>query len=263
VVKEFPLLPTSSEPISIAAGTDGKLWFANFQTTAGTKDLGSITTGGTIKEYPTPSANSGPRGIAAGPDGNVWLTELYANKIGRVQDAHGGTKYVLDLASGFASTSSAVPQGGTVQWTFLGPTNATATDSSGMALFDSGSRSFVSFFSFAFFAAGTYLYGNTLHPAHKGTIKVPIKVSPMAGTTSTTFTITWSSLTAPAGFVFDAQIKRPGSTVFVNWMTAQTAPSAILVADAGAGTYTFRARLRNTGNAKASGWSSGGSITVS
>jgi plastocyanin len=263
VVKEFPLLPTSSEPISIAAGTDGKLWFANFQTTAGTKDVGSITTGGTIKEYPTPSANSGPRGIAAGPDGNVWLTELYANKIGRVQDAHGGTKYVLDLASGFAPTSSTVPQGGTVQWTFLGPMTATATDSSGMALFDSGSRSLVSFFSFAFFAAGSYPYGNTLHPAHKGAIKVPIKVSPNTGTTSTTFTITWSSLTAPTGFVFDVQVKRPGSAAYVDWMTAQTAPSATFLADAGIGTYAFRARIRSTGNAKTSGWSPAGSITVS
>jgi hypothetical protein len=132
-----------------------------------------------------------------------------------------------------------------------------------MLLFDSGSKSFVSFFSFAFFAAGTYPYADTLRPAHKGTIKVPIKVSPKTGTTSTTFTITWSSVTAPAGFGFDVQVKRPGSAAYVDWMPAQTAPSATFLADAGAGTYSFRGRLRNTGNSKASGWSPAGSITVS
>jgi hypothetical protein len=153
-----------------------------------------------------------------------------------------------------------VPQGGTVKWTFLGPTNATATDTSGMGLFDSGSKSLVSFFSYAFLSAGTYAYGDTLHPAQKGSIRVPIKVSPKTGTA---FTITWSLLFAPSGYVFDVQIKRPGSTKFVDWMPAQTVSSATFTADAGVGTYTFRARLRNTGNAKFSGWSPGGAITVS
>jgi plastocyanin len=257
------LIPNTSQPISIAPGTDGKLWFANFQTTAGSKDVGSITTGGTIKEYPIATPNSGPRGIAAGPDGNVWFTELYGNNIGRLQDSHAGTKYVLDLASGFAPTAATVPQGATAKWTFLGPTSATVTDTTGMGLYDSGSRSFVSFFSYTFLAAGTYPYADTLQPAHKGSIKVPIKVSPTTGTATTTFTITWSSLSAPSGYVFDVQIKRPGSTAFVDWKPAQTVSSTTFTADAGAGTYTFRARLRNTGNAKSSGWSPAGKITVS
>jgi hypothetical protein len=198
-----------------------------------------------------------------GPDGNIWFTELYTDKIGRLADVRSRTKYVLDLVSGFSSTSLSVPQASTVKWTFLGPKSSTATDTSGMGLFDSGSRSFVTFFSFAFFAAGAYAYGDTLQTAHKGTIKVPLKISPKTGTTSTPFTISWATMTAPVGFVFDVQIRRPGSTAFVSWMTAQTAPSAIFVADGGAGTYSFRARLHNTGNSKTSGWSPAGSITVS
>jgi streptogramin lyase len=260
-IKQFPLFSTLSAPVFIAPGTDGKLWFAEFQHIQ-QRDIGSITTAGVIKEYPTVTSNSGPRGVAAGPDGNIWFTELYTDKIGRLQDASGG-KCVLSLVSGFAATSVTVSQGGTVKWTFLGPTSATATDSSGMGLFDSGSKKLVSFFSYKFFAAGTYPYVDTLQPAHKGTIKVPIKVSPTTGTTSTTFTITWSSITAPSGYVFDVQIKRPGSAAFVNWMTAQTASSATFVPDAGIGTYSFRAQLRNTGNTKTSGYSPVGSIKVS
>jgi streptogramin lyase len=261
--KEFPISNPLSQPISIAAGTDGKLWFAEFQMTAANKAFGSITTSGAVTEYPTPNPNGGPRGIAAGPDGNIWFTELYIDKIARAQDANSGTKYVLDLASGFAPVATTVPQGKASKWTFLGPTSATATDSSGMGLFDSGSKSFVTFFTFAFIGAGTYPYADTLHPTHTGTIKVPVKVSPTTGTTSTTFTITWASVTASAGYVFDVQIKRPGSTVFVNWMTSQTVPSASFVADAGVGAYSFRSRLRNTANAKASGYSAAASIAVS
>ena len=200
VATEYPISNPLSQPIDIAAGTDGKLWFVELQQTAANKAFGSITPTGVIKEYPTPSnPNSGPRGVAAGPDGNIWFTEYFANNIARGQDAQARTRYVLSLASGFTPSSENVPQGNTVKWTFLGPTSATATDSSGMGLFDSGSKSLVSFYSFVFFAAGSYAYSDNLHPTHKGTIKVPLLVSPKTGTTATVFTITWSSVAAPAG----------------------------------------------------------------
>jgi hypothetical protein len=59
------------------------------------------------------------------------------------------------------------------------------------------------------------------------------------------------------------QLRRPGSTVFVNWRTGQTARSATFVPDAGVGTYTFRARLRKPAVGRASGYSPNRSITVS
>ena len=59
------------------------------------------------------------------------------------------------------------------------------------------------------------------------------------------------------------QVQRPGASSFVNWKTAQTALTSPFVPDAGTGTYTFRARVRNPSNAKTSAWSPTAGVTVS
>jgi hypothetical protein len=87
-------------------------------------------------------------------------------------------------------------------------------------------------------------------------------VSPARGTSATTFTVTWASATAPSGYVYDIQIKRPGTTSFVSWKMGQTARLTTFTPDRGAGTYGFRARLRKTSNGRASGYSPVKSISV-
>jgi plastocyanin len=155
-------------------------------------------------------------------------------------------------------------QGRMVRWNFQGPGTHNATDRSGMGLFASGNKGAGTSYSFAFVGAGTYPYRCTLHPTvHSGTVKVPVLISPGSGRRTTSFTVTWASATAPSGHVYDVQIKRPGSTAFTNWKTAQTARSASFVPDAGTGTYTFRARLRKPAVAKASAYSAVKSINVS
>jgi hypothetical protein len=89
-----------------------------------------------------------------------------------------------------------------------------------------------------------------------------MKVSPTKGGTTTNFTVTWASATAPTGYVYDVQIQRPGGGL-VNWQTGVTAKNASFVPDAGVGVYAFRARLRKTSNGKASGYSAAKKITVS
>lgn len=62
-------LPASSQPIGIAVGPDGNLWY----TDCGTNKIGKITTSGTITQYSS-TEGSCPIGIAPGPDGNLWFS---------------------------------------------------------------------------------------------------------------------------------------------------------------------------------------------
>ena len=131
-------VPTSgSAPQNIAAGSDGALWFTEYQadqigritttaqfqefsaTTAGDNPLGiakgpngnvwftgqhgntidRITTSGTVTSYSIPTLNSAPDSITTGPDGNLWFTEYEGPKIGRVSSS--GTGFAeFTLASG-------------------------------------------------------------------------------------------------------------------------------------------------------------------
>jgi len=49
----------------------------------------------------------------------------------------------------------------------------------------------------------------------------------------------------PAGLVEDIQVLRPGQTTWKAFQTSAVGQSAPFTADAGAGKYQFRARLRN------------------
>jgi plastocyanin len=162
----------------------------------------------------------------------------------------------------FKPSSPVVTQGWTAQWNFAGPNTHNVTDTSGMGFFASPAKAAGSTFAKRFTAAGTYPYQSTGEPTPMtGSIRVSTNASPPSGTTATSFTVTWG--TVPAGFVEDVQIKRPGSATFVTWKTGQTAASAPFVADAGSGTYYFRARLRKPAVAAQSGWSPAKTISVS
>ena len=61
--------PDVRDPLDIAVGPDGALWFAN----DGHDSIGRITTSGTVTDY-TGTGIHDPVGIAAGPDGALWFT---------------------------------------------------------------------------------------------------------------------------------------------------------------------------------------------
>jgi streptogramin lyase len=88
-INEFLLPAANSDPLMIASGPDGNLWF----TDPGTNHIGRISTHGKLSEFPLPVANSFPRGISSGPDGNLWFTETSPSgstsvgKIGRITPA--------------------------------------------------------------------------------------------------------------------------------------------------------------------------------
>jgi len=227
-----------------------------------TCSLGTVSNGATatvtVKVVPVqPGTISSTASVAATEsDPNAANNSATASTTVNAQPK---TTYVSVTDSGFPGASTKVSQGMTVQWNMFGPTANGVADATGMSLFDSGTHAAVYYQRFLYTAAGQYMVNDKL--GHSETVRVAIKVSPKTGGTSTTFTITWSSANAPAGFAFDIQIQRPGGS-FQNWMTGQTGKSATFVPDAGTGSYSFRARMRDTGSNAASAYSKGASITV-
>jgi virginiamycin B lyase len=75
-------MPSSGALGGIAAGPDGRMWFAE----AGTGKIAAITTSGSISEYG--NANStGPSSVTTGSDGALWFAEYNGNAIGRMTTA--------------------------------------------------------------------------------------------------------------------------------------------------------------------------------
>lgn len=207
-------------------------------------------------------AKGGILGVAALPAGRAWA--------GGFAQAAGSASLPLVAqlcpisvtGAGFKPATSRVGQGTTVAWTFA-QGNAlphTVTDSSGMGLFDSGMRDAGGSFVVDLPGAGGYPYLDQTSGA-SGKVTVPVLASPPSGGLATTFTVTWSDDKAPAGLVFDVQIRRPGAA-WVDWKTDQGGRSATFTPDGGAGTYSFRARVRDEGTGAHSNWSPSASIVV-
>jgi hypothetical protein len=146
-------------------------------------------------------------------------------------------------------------------WTFTGPATAEGlTDPSGLDLFCCGTQGFVSSYAVTPAGAAVYTVGH-LSGTDTMKIKVTPLASPMTGGVTTAFTVTFGSATAPAGYVFDVQIKRHGSA-FEPWTTGVTAASETFVPDAGTGSYSFRALIRRLSNGATASYSPAVKITV-
>jgi plastocyanin len=165
--------------------------------------------------------------------------------------------------SGFSPTTALIRQRTKFSWLFPSSNTAdqTVTDGTGLGLFDSGFKHPGSTFTFTFTAAGSYRVIDAA-TANSATVNVALGISPLSGSTTTPFTVLWSSAPPPSGDVFDIQVQRPGGS-FTDWLVGQTATSAAFTPDAGTGTYSFQARLRNTSSGATSGWSPPTSISVS
>jgi len=68
---EFEVPTAGSEPLGIASGPDGALWF----TEENTGKFARITTAGVITEYALNNENVSPWMITTGPDGMLWFTD--------------------------------------------------------------------------------------------------------------------------------------------------------------------------------------------
>ena len=69
------------QPVGIAAGPDGALWFTSYQST----EIGRLTTDGVLTKLSIPTYAAVPYHIAAGPDGSMWFTEQQGNLVGQIK----------------------------------------------------------------------------------------------------------------------------------------------------------------------------------
>ncbi|MGH2782617.1 MAG: virginiamycin B lyase family protein, partial [Thermoleophilaceae bacterium] len=91
-------LSSDAEPVDIALGADGHLWF----TERSPARIGRITKEGVITEFTAGlTPGSEPTSITAGPDGNMWFTEAGGNgAIGRITPAGEITEHSTGLSAG-------------------------------------------------------------------------------------------------------------------------------------------------------------------
>jgi len=133
------------------------------------------------------------------------------------------------------------------------------TDATGMGLFDSGLQRAGFTLRHTYQGAGVYSVKDTA-TGNRGSVTIPLTLTPATGGTGTTFTVTAAGAAAPAGFVFQTQILRPGSSSWTLW---KTGPTNTFKADAGVGTYSFRARMSKKTNGAAAAWSPEAAIVIS
>jgi len=171
------------------------------------------------------------------------------------------TVYTSVSDDGFPVSALTVGLGKTLFWNNLGPSDNELLDTTGLGLFDLSVGPPVDWLSRPFWGAGKFTVMNTQN-GDEETVSVPMIVSPATGSTSTDFTVDWGSLPAPAGYSFQVQVLRPGTTA---WRTIATGsdPDGDFVPASGSGTYKFRARVLQTGTANSSAWSATKAISVS
>jgi plastocyanin len=160
----------------------------------------------------------------------------------------------------FSPTPTMVLQGGTISWHNGGSATHTSTQNAPLSLWNTGNLApEPTSTGVTLRAAGSYPYHCAIHASMTGVVKVPIKVSPTTGSTSTTFTITLASATQ-TGFTYDVQMK-VGSGSFTLWRSGVTTRTVTF--KGAKGTYAFRSRLHKTSNGATSGYSAAKTITVS
>lgn len=162
----------------------------------------------------------------------------------------------------FLPSLADVARGDAVVWTFdAAERSHTATDSSGMGLFDSGIVSPGGpSFAYRFRAAGSFPYTCTIHTATmNGRVNVPISVRPDTGRLGRTFRVRWATSAPDAGFVYDVQVRTPGGS-WSSW-GAGVAAARTVFEPPEEGVFRFRARLRRLAGGR-SDWSDPASIQV-
>lgn len=103
LITEYPLPKGSFEPLMIAQGPDGALWF-----TENSAQIGRISTAGAITEFQVSSLS--PWGITAGPDGALWFTYL-SGMIGRLTTGGQLTNYRMPGSAQILTGITAGPDG--------------------------------------------------------------------------------------------------------------------------------------------------------
>jgi plastocyanin len=185
------------------------------------------------------------------------------------------TAVVLALASGVAPAGATVADvsiagsayspsaftttlGDSVIWKNHDAINHSAVSDAG-AFFNTGTIGPGTQGNASFLAAGVFAYHCEFHPLlMHGKIRIPLRVSASATSVGLAIRLTAAEDTAPAGLTFDYQKRVPGG----RWTTfrSRITKTRIRFVPKNAGTYRFRSRVHNTG--QASGWSPARAVEV-
>jgi large repetitive protein len=202
---------------------------------------------------------------------NIQLTVLSASASHWVNArAKPGAVSVSDSA--YTPANVTVQPGAPVTWTWSGKKAHSVTDSvglgaSGQPWFNSGVKTGTGTYRFSFPAAGMFAYSSTVKgDSRTGSVIVPVAVTPASGPRTATYSVIWSTRTL-AGYTFTVQyrFKPAGSnkwTNYTSWQNAVTATSARFTPNQGAGSYAFRAQLRNSASGRTSAFSPDVTLSV-
>jgi len=95
VTNNYAVPTASSNPIGIAYGPDGNMWF----TEAAAGNVARITPGGAFTEFHVGAPADQLMRIASGPDGYIWFTMMVANRVGKISP-DGSDVHYYDLGIG-------------------------------------------------------------------------------------------------------------------------------------------------------------------
>ncbi len=167
--------------------------------------------------------------------------------------AQPATSYAQLRDTGALPSSLLVAPGQTVQFDFFGPSQHSAKDGSPLALFDSGAKLPVSYYSFRYMAAGTYPVLDAFS-AHTISVGVHDTLSATRAQHATGVTVTMSAVAPAAGYALDLQVLLPGATTWTPARSGVTTASTTYT-PALAGTYQLRSRLRDVATNGSSAYS--------
>lgn len=154
--------------------------------------------------------------------------------------------------------------GDVVRWRNVGGASHTSTGNAPLGYWASPTIAPGGTYQRRFIAAGSYGYFCQFHSGMVGTVKVPVRAAPTAGTTATSFVITWASVSGVAGVRrYQVQRKAPGATTWSLWRSTTSASGTFRTSATGA--WYFRARLQRWDGDSwvSSGWSAARRVSVS
>ena len=162
----------------------------SWQPVAATTTTTTTSTPAATTTSPTATTTS-PTATTTSPTASATSSPSPSGTGGPTSPPDGVHVEVVDYR--FDPATVAVRRGGTVVFDFVGPAHHTATDSSGLQLYDSGSVGAGGPSTwFTFESAGIYSFVCTPHTGMGGRVEVPMRAAPRAGGLHRTFTITWA-----------------------------------------------------------------------
>lgn len=173
--------------------------------------------------------------------------------------ASAATSTVKMVNSAFKPKVQTVTLGNSVKWKNISTRTHTATPTntwswSGVSVAKGTTSSAVTPTQ-----AGTFPYFCSLHPKKKGTLKVPMTVSPLAGNTGTYFTLTLGTVKTPGVLVHQVEVSQNGGAWQLRVTTAEPTVSIFFPTP---GTRDIRTRLRYQLGGATSEWSPVSTVQV-